>query len=82
MAETTVQFKLYHDGPTAGRLDCWVTPPVGPTTSFEPAQLPESLATVLGPTLTAALATHTALQAQVAELQAQVAALQGGSPGV
>jgi hypothetical protein len=52
---TTVTLKCYHDGPSAGLLDCWVQEPNGPVTSFDPAQLPAKMTRVMGDTLTNAL---------------------------
>ena len=63
----TVQFHLLPDG----TLDCWFQYEGGATTSFDPAQLPDRLAEVLGPTLTAALAAKVAAESKASALQAE-----------
>ena len=63
----TVQFHLLPDG----TLDCWFQYEGGATTSFDPAQLPDRLAEVLGPTLTAALAAKVAAESKAAAVQAE-----------
>lgn len=71
MAQTTIQIHLYHDGPTAGMLDCWVTPPDGATQSFDPAQLPKEFDGLLGDLLPAALASKVDAESKAAALQAE-----------
>lgn len=70
---TTVTLKCYHDGPSAGLLDCWVQEPNGPVTSFDPAQLPAKMTKVMGDALTNALGAKTTAEAKVKEAEATAA---------
>lgn len=74
MHQTTVTIHLYHDGPTAGMLDCWVTPPDGATESFDPLQLPDEFKNTMEPVVIAALADKAALSTEVANLKAEAEA--------
>lgn len=70
---TTVTLKCYHDGPSAGLLDCWVQEPNGPVTSFDPVQLPAKMTKVMGDALTNALGAKTTAEAKVKEAEAAAA---------
>lgn len=83
---TTITLKLYHDGPTAGSLDCWVQEPGGPVTSYDPEQLPDRFKALMTTAQKAALtkaanATERAEAAEAAkaEAEARFAAVDGAS---
>lgn len=63
----TVQFHLLPDG----TLDCWFQYEGGATTSFDPAQLPDQLAKVLGDVIPNALAAKVAAESKAAAVQAE-----------